>query len=157
MKMPITYIFKRFSKFLLTVCKNKMISTQKINLDLTILSPPPFPKKNIIIIVKHDKEPHHLSLYFAPAPKFHGEKKDNPLMDHDEDDHDQKVQSDRSCIIVDLFKKKKGGSPPKPAILFCVNLNYLIRLRLLDTFSDSYVRWKVGSILSLNSAINTSK
>lgn len=112
MKMPITYIFKRFSKFLLTVCKNKMISTQKINLDLTIL-PPPFPKKNIIIIVKHDKEPHHLSLYFAPAPKFHGEKKDNPLMDHDEDDHDQKVQSDRSCIIVDLFFKKGGGGSPK--------------------------------------------
>lgn len=45
MKMPITYIFKRFSKFLLTVCKNKMISTQKINIDLTILSPPPLPKK----------------------------------------------------------------------------------------------------------------
>lgn len=118
----------------------------------------PFPKKNnIIIIVKYDKEPHHLSLYFAPAPKFHGEKKDNPLMDHDEDDHDQKVQSDRSYIIVDLFFKKGGGGPPKPAILFRVNLNYLIRLRLLDTFSDSYVRWKVGSILSLNSAINTSK
>lgn len=53
--------------------------------------------------MKHDKEPHHLSRYFAPAPKFHGEKKDNPLMDHDEDDHDQKVQSDRSYIIVDLF------------------------------------------------------
>lgn len=79
-------------------------------------------------------------------------------MDHDEDDHDKKVQSDRSYIIVDLFLKKRGGgNPTKPFILFCVNLNYLIRLRLLDTFSDSYVRWKVGSILSLNSAINTSK
>lgn len=104
MKMPITYIFKRFSKFLHTVCKNKMISTQKINIDLTILSPPPPPsqkKNDIIIIVKHDKEPHHLSLYFAPAPKFHGEKKDNPLMDHDEDDHDQKVQSDRSYYSIE--------------------------------------------------------
>lgn len=39
-------------------------------------------------------------------------------MDHDEDDHDKKVQSDRSYIIVDLFLKKKGGGIPQN-LSFC--------------------------------------
>lgn len=60
-------------------------------------------------------------------------------------------------VTVDLFKNEEEGEPKTCHFVLC-------EFKLFDNqvatvghfFSDSYVRWKVGSILSTK-AINTSK